>query len=500
MTQGKHLEQTDQTNLKYGDERASDETQVTYPGARQKPDWIENNNLLQFINRLESLNEPLAERINYQENLKDMDKEFAKHIAMSFNQTNFSSRSERYETAQELTQQIFKPLWHEVEKPLDFTRMETDQKIETTGEKLDRSTAVSELMYRQHIFAKALYEDEPDSKFGVIYNIQMEQTLRDPLTYPKHDEQDYPDKLFDWLKENENTFGSSASLRLAEVHLAKSRDHASGYPPEPDRNARMQLIETTQSVTQNHHRRLEDAISQSNVESFKKILEEMPRRDHELCREIKENTGFTNLMNEERPDLPGNFHRLEQAEAFAGQINSHAPTYQDPARVENPDIREAIDSRIKDFNRELENQQKMQTEYPETADWWFEDYDRLHDIAKTLDYLTRPNEPDFWKMVDHQDGVTEHILRDYAIESATSSALDAIFETLTGEDEVKAALNDHKVIAQTYETEIISDVEKEDIGSYQTHIKAIEDRSQAFARDIRNGTLTYRDTAPVTDR
>ncbi len=60
--------------------------------------------------------------------------------------------------------------------------------------------AGADLAYRQHIFAEALFQNEPGSKLGVLYDIQMEQTLLETLTYPKHHEDNYQEKLFDWLK------------------------------------------------------------------------------------------------------------------------------------------------------------------------------------------------------------------------------------------------------------------------------------------------------------
>ena len=482
MTQHRGLEHRSQADLKYGDESPPEETQVAYPGARQKPDWTENDRILQFIDHLKSLNEPLAGKIDQRLDLRSSDDEFAKHVAASFNQVSFPSSSERYEAAQELAKQIFRPAWKGVDPPVDFTQAETHREAQTTEEKLDKNGAVSELMYRQYLFAESLYQDEPDSKLGPLYHLQMENTLREPLTYPKQDEPDYQDKLFDWLKENRYTFGPAASLGLAEIHLAQSRDHAFEYSPEPDRNVRTQLIETTWSATQVHHQKLEEAISQNDVESFKKILEEIPRRDRELCREMKENTGFTNILDEERPKLSHSFNRLDQAQTFAGQMNWNAVAYQDPACVENPDIRATIDLKINDLNRELENQQKTESEHPELSDWWFNDYDRLHDIAKTLDYLTRPKDPDFWKMVDHQDGITEEILTGYAVESATHVALDAINEGPSNEEQQEAALGILRTISNEYTMKIRSDIEREDLGSYQNHMRQIDEQSEAFAK------------------
>ena len=482
MTQRRDLEHRNQADLKYADESPPDETQAVYPGARQKPDWTENNGVLQFIDHLKSLNEPLAEKIDHRLDLRSSDDEFAKHLTTSFNQVSFPSNSERYEAAQELTKQIFRPTWNEVEKPVDFTQVETHRETQSTEEKLDKNGAASELIYRQSLFAEALYQNEPDSKLSPLYNLQMENTLREPLTYPKHDEPDYQDKLFDWLKENRYTFGNWAGRNVAEIYLEESRSYAFEYPPGHDRNVRIQLIETAETVTQVHHQKIKEAISQDDLESFKATLEEMPRNDQRLCQKMKENTGFTNIMNEERPNLPDNFSDLNQAEAFVGQMSWNAVAYQDPACVENPDIREAIEQKTKELNLELEEQQKLLSQYPEMSEWWFHDQYRLHEIAMTLEYLTRPNDPDFWKMVDHQDGVTEEILTGHAVESATYAALDAIHEGPSNEEQRETALSILGTMSQEYTSKIRSDIERGNLGSYQNHLREMETRSEAFAK------------------
>ena len=495
----KDFENPDSENIEYRDQDTSDRTQTTHPGADQKPSWEEGDKTREFVENLRLINGPLAERIDHRLEIKEGYPNLAKSISEGFNETDFPSRLERHEGAKDLACQLFLHTWKKLndipeQNTLErLNRLRDEHSINPSvdppsGEQLDQISSTTELLYRQNIFAEALFQNEPDSKLGALYNLQMERTLLEPLTYPSHQEENYQEKLFKWLKDNEHTFTNSVAMELADAHLKISWEHALLNPKQYDESTSSQVRNTLNSAVIHQSKKLEDAVSNDDLEAFKKTLDDMPGRDLAIYRALTQNTGFTRAPAEHRTQLPDSFLRLEQAQSFAEEIKKHADVYLDPQHTPNPDIREAIRYELHNIESEIRSQEFIQEEQPDMSDWWFEDYDRLHDIAKTLTYLTRPNDPDFWNMVDHQNGVTEEILIGYAVEAATSAGFDAANETLTDENKVTAELNAHNAMVQAGEMKIRSDVEKEDIASYQAHISEIKARSETFAQAIRTRT------------
>ena len=495
-----NFDHTDSGHMEYEDQDSSDRTQARHPGADQKPSWQEGNTTQDFMEKLRLVDEKLAERIDERLELKEGYPNLAKAIADGFNQTEFTNSIKRNEAANDLAVELFLHRWKEFnETPepnplekLNHLRHEhsvTPDVASPSGERLDMVTGTTELIYRQLIFTEALFQNEPDSKLETLYNLQMEQALTEPLTYPSHQEENYYEKLFDWVKNNEHTFCLSLSIQLARTHLEMSWERAYGSPEAYDATTRRQVTDTLYSAIIHHSKKIEISVANDDPEAFKNALDDIPRRDFALYQVLTENAGFTNILDEMRPDLPDRFLRLNQAETFAGQMNWNAVAYQDSACVENPDIRNAINSQINDFNKELENQQKLQTEHPESSYWWFEDYDRLHDIAKTMDYLTRPHDPEFWKLVDNQDEVTQEIAIGYIIDDKTFTALEAINDIPSqSEREKEAAQKALDALAYVYGMNIRSDLMDEDLASYQAHIRQIESGSQEFATAIREET------------
>ena len=491
MRPAERLQHGQKSDLEYPDHHHQESNHLRYPGANEKPAWQEDQTLHEFIDDLKLVNPSLDHRTDTPQPPLD----FTKSITQAFNTTEFPSFSKRRDAAEDLSQHIFRPTWCELEKLTEPTpktesenfRLEHSTSREShnpSAERLEQITAAAELAHRQNIFAEALFQNETTSKVAVLYHLQMAQTLLEPMTYPKHSEDKYQDKLFDWLKENQHTFGPGAARKIVNEHFEKAWDHALD---QPRGNARNKMMDTVETITQNYTQKLAASVSRDDPQVFKTTLDSLADRNQLLHQAINENQGFTHLPPEHRPDLPSDFHGLEQAETFANQLNLNAHNYQNPTHIQNPDFREALAHNITDFNIQLQQQKQLEDQDPSMSDWWFDDHERLHDIASTIDYLTRPHDPVFWKMVDNLDGATDEIITHNVIETAKKTALDAIRETLQQPDELQGAAGAYNALFHVYETNIKSDLIDKDVASYQEHIKDMEERSQKFAVAISDG-------------
>ena len=265
-----------------------------------------------------------------------------------------------------------------------------------------------------------------------------------------------------------------------------SRDRR-GLRRAPEHSPQIRRLSVTPSprLTVSLGRTIWETLERNDPDSFKEILDQFPERDITLAREMRENTGFTNIPPGERPDFTQGLTTLDQKEEFVTRMNNIAENFNTSEYIPNPDMRNALENQVNEINLSLKDIREGNTQAtePDAIDYYF-----LQE-AEALRYITRPSDPEFWKILDHPDEATQDALIAKVIEENTQGALESIngiHDQLNRPRE--AALAAHSAMAHVCSMNIKSDLIDEDLPSYNQHLKDIGERSQQFALAVLNGT------------
>ena len=332
--------------------------------------------------------------------------------------------------------------------------------------------------------------------------------------YPREGEENYHKQMIEWLNQNVNYTGNEVVQKLIRNKMSETHQESQGCADKfyewvrsapDDTQERQREIQTVKAQWATIRASLEmleeklwEAAEEEDIPSFKRILDETSQRDRALVGEIRENAGFTNLSEEQRPAAGEQLNTVIQATEFAARMNNIAENFNTPEYVPNPDMRNALQHQAQEFNRELarvvaDEERLSERKANGSAHPWkaSDPMDLLYvrRAADALNYITRPKDPEFWKMVDSYDHATGEVETNHVIQDKIHSALDAVNEVQNeGWGEREAAQSALNALAHVYDINIKSDLIDEDIGSYQTHVKEMESGSQEFARALRDGT------------
>ena len=168
------------------------------------------------------------------------------------------------------------------------------------------------------------------------------------------------------------------------------------------------------------------------------------------------------------------------------RMNNIAENFNAPEYIPNPDLRNALENQVNELNINFKVIQESDTRWtddPSGPNLYF------RQEAAALSYITRPKEPEFWKMVDSYDHATGEVSTDHAVQDKIQAGTDAIKEIrdegLREKQHDQGALS---AMAHVYDMNIKSDIIDEDLKSYQVHVRGMQDWSQQFANALREDT------------
>ena len=488
-----------------GSEHSSDRKQNIYPGAEQKEIWQEENRVMNFTDKLQLLNTQLAEKIDYRSNPMQEAQNHSDDIIKAFNSMEFNSQNwERQAAADELAKTMFQDIQKSIERKESAFHIYVMRKHSWHDEMIDREArlepnplpsmehllAQAELDHRQEKFASALYQSNQPAEIEDQHGLEIEQALHQPMTYPPDHSENHQDRLFEWLKENKDTFTQKAVERIVNANWYEADIISRQMYRQSDSNCSYPTVNTIKLA---YGDQIMETFERDDLESFKKLTEQMPERNLQFFEKMKINDGFSQMPDGHRPEFPDRFDRLSQAEYFGAQIQDMAQNYNNPQHFPNPDIRTAIEYKIKEFNRELGYQKTIEDEIPERArEVTFREsarFEYAQKLVKELKYMTRPKDPEFWNLVDAPNDGTDQIGTAHIVEDKTRATLEAIAQ-LPDESQVekRAAQSAHNALAHVYDMNIKSDLIDDDHTGYQAHVKEMKSRSEEFAKALREGT------------
>ena len=460
----------------HSDEDSQDAKQSRYPGADQKPAWMETDTTANFVERIKELDSELAHNIDLRLDITMERRARMEAVIDGFKSMEFTSASDDMNSVSDVTKAIFQPVYQHMEYG-------SDQGIDRQEWTLDERLGRVELLSRQYMFEIALRNSREDPEGRNRYSAEMDQSVYEPLSYPKGKDNDYTDRLFDWLKENMHHFGENAVQEIVEHEMSRTNEV---YGEHLNTNFRSEgSLHTITAAHRQLGETIWETLERNDPDSFKEILNQFPGRDINLATEIRENAGFTNIPPEESPGFTHELSTTAQKEEFVARMNNIAENFNTSEYIPNPDMRNALENQVKDINLSLKDirEENDQSTEPTGMDYYFQQE------VEALRYITRPRDPEFWKMVDSHGSASDEVTTDHVIQDKIHGALDAVNEVQKeGWEERETAQRALNALTHVYDMNIKSDLIDEDIGSYQTHVKEMEAGSEVFTAALRDGT------------
>ena len=460
----------------HSDEDSQDAKQSRYPGADQKPAWMETDTTANFVERIKELDSELAHNIDLRLDITMERRARMEAVIDGFKSMEFTSASDDMNSVSDVTKAIFQPVYQHMEYG-------SDQGIDRQEWTLDERLGRVELLSRQYMFEIALRNSREDPEGRNRYSAEMDQSVYEPLSYPKGKDNDYTDRLFDWLKENMRHFGENAVQEIVEHEMSRTNEV---YGEHLNTNFRSEgSLHTITAAHRQLGETIWETLERNDPDSFKEILDQFPERDINLATEIRENAGFTNIPPEESPGFTHELTTTAQKEEFVARMNNIAENFNTSEYIPNPDMRNALENQVKDINLSLKDirEENGQSTEPTGMDYYFQQE------VEALRYIIRSRDPEFWKMVDSHGSASDEVATDHVIQDKIHGALDAVNEVQKeGWEERETAQRALNALTHVYDMNIKSDLIDEDIGSYQTHVKEMEAGSEVFTAALRDGT------------
>ena len=484
MTSRNTSEHTGRDIDEHSDEDPGGSKQTRYPGADQKPAWIETDTTVNFVERIRGLDSNLAHNIDQRLDITMESRARMEVVIDSLSSIQFENASENINSVSDVTKAIFQPIHDHME----YSNEQGANRQEWT---LDERLGRAELRYRQNMFELALRCSRDDPSGRDRYSAEMDQAVYEPLSYPKESDDAYVDKLLDWLKEKNAYFGEQVIQEIVENKMSET-DKV--YQEQKNTSFRAEGSPfTIAAASRQLGENLWEAVKRNDRESFKEILDEFPERDRNLAQEIRENAGFTNIPPGERPDFTQELTTLAQKEEFVTQINYIAGNFNTPEYIPNPDMRNALENQVNEINRTLEvdvsfGGKNIQNEHPQSTETADMDY-YFRQETEALRYITRPRDPEFWKILDQPDEAIQDAMIGKLIQESTQDALELINSIHDRPDRPReAALAAYSAMDHVCAMNIKSDLIDQDLPGYKENLEDIQGRSSQFALAVSDGT------------
>ena len=334
--------------------------------------------------------------------------------------------------------------------------------------------------------------------------------------FPREHEPDYNKRLMEWISQNNDSNGNEAFENIIKQKMVHTTHQAQTYQEKRDQRYR-EPYETYHSHHRNIyqitapdttidasrdmiHENLLEAAEKNDLTYFQKILDSIPARDAELSEEIRRNTGFTTLPDAHTPSHDLEFKNTSQAAVYVQRMNHLAENYNTPEHFPNGDIRNAFQHQVESLNGRfataLNTDQRFEERQKSGAAHPWEKWNPAHlndviHVAQALNYITRPKDDLFWKIVDSEDERDSNLMIYHVVAErnrGTYQAIATLKRYNPESEEIAFAANG--ALTSVYEANIKSDVAQEDHESYLKRLEDMESRSEHFAR-VLNGQAGF---------
>ena len=158
----------------------------------------------------------------------------------------------------------------------------------------------------------------------------------------------------------------------------------------PDAKAVGQVRETLHEIA---HKGIMESVENGNTENFVGFLRHIEDVDRSMALEMREQNGFIGGEGYRQPKLPEDFTSLETISGYAQQARGAV----DENRTEMPALQYDIADKLLE-KLEVQMQMTGEWETPGLNPWNAEDYRAMRETAGALEYMTRGQDPVFWKL------------------------------------------------------------------------------------------------------
>ena len=372
-------------------------------------------------------------------------KEFVNAYVSTFNATfNTDSReqlNERWEAAREISHNLFKPLYEEVETKqalshLDFsdetakalTEHQVDtvryitntpradgttvdykdvKEIEFTVSSIEEATKIMEasggqayivdpaaLDHRREEFYLLLYSSSADPDTATNY---MNMVLEEAISYTNGDSYNEPEPTsFDTLFKQKDlqVLDSVLAANIKTMsHMSKRATDTLSYQGDPEAAGANTAYLAHLDI---YHEAFTQALETADQETYNKLTEKLAEHDQSFSQAIENNTGFVKAENFEQPELKGSFNSTNEALNYISDVEEALTNLDYKTGDIPPENYFTIQHMKTDYKGQLDYIQATQEVSEDSPDLqnaaqdFTEDYQVLHKIAEGVNYLLKP--------------------------------------------------------------------------------------------------------------
>ena len=167
----------------------------------------------------------------------------------------------------------------------------------------------------------------------------------------------------------------------------------------PDAKAVAQVQDTLHEMS---HEAILESVEKSNEENFVQFLRHIESVDWDLRLEMKDRNGFVGGENYRQPKLPEDLRNLESISNYAQEVREKVNEQREEISPLHYDITEKLLERL-ETRIQMAEEWNNSNYNPETAEY----YRVMRDTVKGLEYMTRAEDPVFWKMCDTRKNFLE---------------------------------------------------------------------------------------------
>ena len=265
--------------------------------------------------------------------------------------------------------------------------------------------------------------------------------------------------------------------------LAHTQEYAAELQlaQHPDATAAAQVNEALREM---YHEGIQESVEKGNEENFVEIIRSIEGRDEALAKEIREMNGSIRGEDYEQPKRPEHPDNLESISDYAEEVREAIDERRDEMSQLNYDIADKLLERLEQ-RLQMTGEWEDSSFRPETA----EDYRAMGQTMEGLEYVTRPEDPVFWKLNGMGDDELESEIKAMVEGQAAEGTKERVD---SGEDPAawqRTELGLH-VLNENVKWEITYAVREGDIQAYREAMERLDSaREYVEILDHQNGEV-----------
>ena len=375
------------------------EEDLEYPPARDQEFWegTADQNLLQFKSELEQVNEKAAHVLDHRMDIGEYPQaernEMINAYAQAFKRMEFHHPAEKWETAREISQTLFKPMTEYLNQESEFNH---------PGEKSPRRHHQEVLFQYSDSFAAALdgtnHRNRPNTQ-------AMDESIEGARDYLLNEDPKGPEitneEQFSEFTRTDFRHQWIETLKLVN-HTWRGTEEAlerMNQDNDPNHHGASRYLQVARDIM--HQYKIQIALEDVSYEEFKRTNETARTGREEFSQAIQHNQGFIGLKNYVQAELPEKFESIQDALQYTETTQEQLEKLRGNEQAMSPlahqtafHIYESIDSdtAIAEWYTGLQGKNKnpeINKQYAESVEQYLK---RAHRSAQAVQFIMRPRE------------------------------------------------------------------------------------------------------------